>query len=329
MAEIISNIASSGGDFTTWSAWEAAIPANPTDDYTGNGLLEETITDSLVINVSNSNNRIIKMTSGIDHQGDFTKGHNFRHIAVDDGNIQVQTTGTIIIEKLRLTKESTLGSSAAVNINSSTPTVHVRQCLIRTISVNEARALRATGAGQTCYFYNNFLWDSGATTNEWNQFGNGTVYFYNNTFLQTSGTRLRCVNRASGTMTCTNNVLLKLGGATQTAPFAGTMTADSNSVWDTNTYGTNCKNANDLAALADASILKDNSAVTPDLHFKSVTDMNNTGTGADLSGTFTTDIDGTTRGVWTRGADYIPSERFVSPGAGQFLTVGGNTFVVA
>lgn len=331
MAEIISDIASAGGDYTTYEAWEAAIPANPTDDYTANGLLEESITTNLTISFANANLVTTKITTAIPHYGRFDKGHVLYNVA-GDGPVIISHTGPVIIEKIRILKENTGAASALINKTSGSGTITVRQCLMHNKNPGASRGLRVIVAGATLLVYNCMIVDEGATSNDQNVVSNGTLTVNNNTFFSVSGTRDGQIAQYSGTVNQTNNVYLKLAAATVTnvesALYLCTGTKTNNSYWSTTSYGTNPVTSTMVSQLLTGLVLKNNGASTFDLHFKSIGYMDLTGSGFDMSGSYTDDVQGRVRTNWTRGADFALDERFVTGPAGVMLTVGGDRFVV-
>lgn len=301
MAETIKTVGSAGADYTSYTAWEADIAADPVNDQTAKGLLAEVVTDTVAISFSNANLVQTKITTDMAHGGLYAAGHRL-HNTAGNGNLSVAQAGTTIIERIGLTKTNAGAASAVVNVTSSCGTVIVRRCMIKTTNSSASRCMRiTTGTGGANIIVRNcMLADEGAASNDWNICSGGALTFQNCTFLSISGTRDSQVDAFAGTTTITNCSFFKLAAATLTDDVIGSPVADCNSTWATSGFGTNS-----ISKMLATDLLD---SVNPpyNLHWASRAVMVEY-PGADLSGTFTDDIEGDTRdaGPWYMGADYI------------------------
>jgi len=166
----------------------------------------------------------------------------------------------------------------------------VINCIIRTTPVSNTReGLRnvyGTGSGATCYWHNNIIygpWDYGFITST-------TTYYFDNNTLHGC---IDGIREAGGTVVCRNNVVQDSSGSN----FVGS--PDSPSDYNVSDDATSAGGAHDWTT---TSVTFENEG-GDDFHLDSTEDGNYEG--VDLSGIFTTDIDGDTRSDWDCGVDEI------------------------
>lgn len=190
---------------------------------------------------------------------------------------------------------------------SNKPPWYVTNCLCKgdpTWGSNGLRMLGTSAGGYTLYVYNNIAYGFVGVNYYGMNFDYWAVNLYNNTVYGcTSGKGINVVGHGGTNVVAKNNI--SIGNATDFSSNFGT--SSNNLSGDTTAPGTDC-----VKSVTAANTLLDPTGTPPDLHLKAGSAA--IGAGYDLSGTFTTDIDGETRSSWDIGADELISSRVIGPG---------------
>ena len=295
MATVTHTVKSSGGDYSSLSAWEAAqgganlvslgdirqAECYAFEDTTGL-TIDGATTDA-------SNYLRVYVASGNGHGGVAGVGYRIKDDASTVDDILTAADSYTRIEGVEF--DCSLGARG-VRVNATE--VRIERCLVHDYNVygTNSRGIWNSGAF-TWYAINNIVYNglssgsfNGGLYNE-----AGTAYWYNNTVYNCG----RSFNRQGGTVVAKNNI----AQASTTAAWVGTFNAasDYNISDDATAPGTNNKRS--------ATVTFSN-ATSRDLHLSS-SDTTAEDWGADLSADsvfpFSTDIDGDTRSLWSAGAD--------------------------
>lgn len=271
-----------GGDRTSWSAWEGAIPADPGEPYTGQQD-DQNDAGTLTFNVSNSNSHLLTMTVSssnrfIDHGSWPSCSGVEGAMARIDGTVEVRSD-YVVIEWLEHTSTSPMkpwnGASNMV----------IRYCIYHDFTTGIESSVAFTGP---LTLHNCFFWEGGyaAVNNK-----GGVFNIYNCTALdcargfRDNGTAPACYNCIS----LDNN----------NSDYSGTVTGNYNMSSDATAPG-----ATNWRSVTSSNIIENESAGSEDLHMLAANDGSYEG--GDYSGTIgSLDIDGHTRVDWDIGADEL------------------------
>lgn len=235
------------------------------------------------LSTTSTNNLTIKAYGSARTSGIWDTG---RYLLSTNDNFS-GSTDYVVMDGWQLAKAALVGNSTSWTI---------KNCLIKTYTGG------ATNGTMT--LINNIIF---ADTSVGVEFYGANLYAYNNTFY---GFTTYGLWSEVGSITAKNNICV---GSPSAGCFRGTFTAAS-----TNNLSTDSSAPALNTYYRDKTITFVNSAGL-DFHLAS-TDTDAIDKGADLSGTFTTDIDGTTRsGTWDIGAD-----EFVSSGVSTHTTIMRN-----
>lgn len=294
MAEVVKSIQSSGGDYATLAAWEAAIPADQALADPWVAQFDEVMDGGIVtINVSNANSAPHKITAASGYRFNdgaswpaFNPGEGARIVNDNSGNNVLVETPAIIIEWVEIDGAGHPRNGIRVNTGGST-------CTARYLLMHDSQyCLRAFSGDLLAH--NCMVWPNrGTDSNGATVINSGpTLTVYNCTFYAAT---TYGVVQSAGTLNAYNNISVGSGSA----DYSGTIGGDYNLSSDTSAPGTT-----NWQSVAASTILESVTASSEDLHLKS--SVNGTYEGGDYSGTIgSLDIDGDTRSDWDIGADEI------------------------
>ena len=305
-----------GGDYSTLSAWEAA---QQRDLVAADGIAVAEITGTVsgaaeIDGWNTDGTRLIKIRAkpGEEHGGIFGAGAKLISSAtnatlylrefVEVSQLEIENTGTgsiyqcpvwtyvfddgytaNLIDLLLVGNNNTSSNSAGVYIGNRSSTVNIYTSIAKNCG---GAAFYPTGATVTVNIYNSVAINCNTSNNAFRGGINANV----------AGTTIRnCV--------AINN---------NTADFFGTgATVDHNASSDATASGTGSITSVTTAEFADYA--------GGDYHLAS--DSQLIGAGTDLSGTFTTDIDGDTISTWMIGADFYVASGTTITGTPQLQTL--------
>jgi hypothetical protein len=300
-------IKSSGGDYATTTAWEAALTADHSEDQTGT--IEEADWDAsaaatLSINVSNSTSKVITLT--------VTDGYRFTNDANWPDCHQVEQKGgwcqrifvytpNVVLEWLGLQCST---SSSLILVRTGATDLTVRYC----INWGSDMLIRGYQGPHSVVAHHIMGWgsDNRHVTCE---VAGSTVEVYSCTFLG----GVYGLIQSGGTMTAQNVICL----SQSTACFSGTIGGSYNMATDTSAPGTSPWNE-----VTASAIIEDTGSGTENLHLDSAVTAG-AYEGADPTGIGTVDIDGATIYTWDIGADTIGVEGEPGGGGTSRLLGGG------
>jgi len=194
-----------------------------------------------------------------------------------------------IVDGVQLSKNS-YTNIGVIGVNAGTATV--KSCILKVVGTEQFLFATSGGAG-TVEVRNSILYASvryGFYLNS-----SGTVNLNN---VTVAGCPRHGVQRVAGTVNCNNVASIGNGDNSTYFCFSGTITKTNCASTDTTADGTNCE----TGIAHSTSTFVNVTAGSQDYHLVSGSGLIDQG--SDLSGTFTTDIDGETRsGTWDIGAD--------------------------
>lgn len=291
----------SGGDYTTLSAWEAGRQGNLTGLGPEIAECSGNLSDTTAVVVDGWTTTASDYIQIITPQAD-------RHAGVwDTSKYRLEVNGAFFralrivedfvrVEGLQIRQTNSSGyPSAGVQSTSGSADIRFESCIVRSASTS-------TGDGHGVSFN-----------------GNGAMLLRNSVVYTPGGAAVRTHQGYAGTPTTLIQNCTLVGGT------YGVIREDTETVTVTNTYahgGTDAYNGTmtrSTCAHSSASSFSGSTASiahttanflnvtggSEDYHLQSGADATLLTGGADLSGTFTTDIDGETRSDWSIGADEI------------------------
>lgn len=278
---------------TLWEAQNLDLTDSGGDTLTVNvrGATAETATVSIDGWTTGSANTITII-------GDATgKWDDTKYHLVVSGNSDALDIYDPYVTVSNLQVSRTNGSATRDIVEITQTGVTLKNCILKSNAGYATYGINIDGAANsTLYIYNNIIYGLNVTNAKGLFTDSPTaqvVYLYNNTFylntigISTTGSGL--------TLTAKNNICYNNG--TDYVMSAGSLTSSNNLAKDTSSPD----NTYDSKTLY--FINPDTTSATCDYHLEA-RDTDAIDDGADLSGTFTTDIDGATRtGTWDIGAD--------------------------
>lgn len=335
MAVFNYTIKSSGGDYTSLSAFEAALPAVGSDTYIAT--YDEAMTDTTAVTFTGIGGSIVV---------EVTVAEAYRcEGAVSGSHAELVVSGagaartiwnqhpTLTIRHLRIVRDGAGGGSYTLVDSAASGSPLYDSCtFIRRAAAATGGELMVCNAAGGPEFRNCFFVASGFNNGGLNVFNNvaGTPKFYNCTIFVADGT-VAHINSSGGTCVtdCRNCLIIKAAGATAGNCYNGaaarwSVSCTKNAATDASATTPSADGYNSVSATS----IKVPTVGSEDLHFANSAAMVAVGAGADLSGMFTVDIDGQLRSAWYTGGDYVADNRFVTTPSGQFVLVGAQ-FVLA
>lgn len=329
---MISKTIGSAGDYPSLSAAEASIPDSDANDYTFTYI--ESFADTTAVTFSAAsftgsvyvtvdapyrNNRV-DVTTGAHIKGVTITFSAMQNVHIEYLGVLADTVQTALLVSSASATNLYLDKMLVVcTVNPTTPVANV-------IFFQNAAA---TGVKiENCFFVDS----TAASTLCQPITGNsGTLAVWNVSILRVAANGFRGLRAVSTIVIDARNV--KVVGPFATSCFAatggGAFAASSDGLLSTDTTASTYAATTAYNSVSASSVMKSVADGSEDLHWPDRATMQ-TYPGISISGGPTIDIDGTQRAGDFLGADFVPAnDRFVSPGAGQFLTVGGNQFVVA
>lgn len=278
-----------GADYTSLSAAEAGLPDPLTGDYEISCSGSTDDTTSATVNVDTNGYNLYlhgDNTSGVFDEAKYQMKPGAYATAITIAS----PAANVIVEGIQFTGIST--SYSAVYVTDATGSIVIRKCLFQDFTQSaygHAIYFYGTGTSYTGRIaYNNIAWNCAIPYVVWQCQGT----FYNNTANASTEYGLYITQNACNALL--KNNLIK--GST-TADYyvnnngAGTITTAKNYTSDATSPDAGCGSATITFVGGE------------DFHLDS--SMSGTLLGEDLSGTFTTDIDGDTRSSWYAGADEL------------------------
>lgn len=302
-----------GGDYLTFTAWEAAISADPTEEQVGS--LDEKADASgsanTTINVSNSNGVTIKLTAGASYRFDTDAswpelgGSIGANARIDNAGAAVAlnlSTSDYIVEWLEIS------NSGNRCVRAEGTDGIVRFC----IGDGAAFFVEGYASGSVTVHHCMFI-GAGSGTMLYNASGSSSLNAYHCTGFDLT----RGVWKNAGTCNAYNCVMLDCG----VNCYQGSPGGDYNMSTDTTAPGTTT-----WKSVTASNVIEDTGAGTEDLHLLDAVDGSYEG--GDYSATVgSLDIDGDAISDHDVGADEIPSaggaaafpfHRYYAQGAGVF-----------
>lgn len=313
MATFNYTIKSSGGDFTSLSAFEASLPGSGTDTYIAT--YDEALSDTTNVRFNGigvGNTIVVTVAAAYRCKGQLSGSHaELRYTG--SGNVRTlwnDGSHGFTVEHLRIIRDGSGGGSYTL-VDSSFGSPVYKNCTFVRLNVGNGGELAVTNIAGTPAFYNCVFAMQGMNVSGLHmvQIAAGTSKLYNCTFIaRDCPTMLMLLaSSGSGTIDARNCVLLKDNASTN-ACASGSYSGGSNrnATVDGSAPGSNPQTWISIASIAS---WQPPDQMNPD--WASRTRMVEAGVGEDLSSVFTDDITGKTRTEWFKGAFYADSDKFL------------------
>lgn len=326
MADVNKSIKTSGGDYTSASLFEAALPAAGSDRWIGT--YEEAFTDTTAVTftgIGGSVSVVLTVAEAFKCKGAVSGSHAALSVTGAGASRTISNQHPLLtVTHLRIVRDGAGGGSYAIVDGATSGTPIYESCTIirRNGGATGGEAIVTNAAGGAI-FRNCFIVASGCNAAGVSvcNFAAGTPAIMNNTFFLADGTVASSVLSSGTAVTdARNNLCLEAAGATSAACYSGAgarWSGDSTKNAASDTTGTT-PSGDGYNSKAVTSILTQ-TVGSENLHFVSSAEMIACGSGSNLSSLFSTDIDGEVRSGWYTGADWLPT---APDGGGRGLRLG-------
>lgn len=330
MADVNKSIKTSGGDYTSASMFEAALPAAGSDRWIGT--YEEAFTDTTAVTftgIGGTVSVVLTVAAAFRCKGAVTGAHAELAVTGAGASRTLWNQHPLFTaQHLRIIRDGAGGGSYAIVDSAISGTPIYESCTIvrRNGGATGGEAI-VTNAGGGAIFRSCFIVASGYNAAGLSvcNFAAGTPAIMNNTFFLSDGTVASTVISSGTAVTdARNNLCLEAAGATSAACYSGagarwSVSSTKNAASDTTGTTPSGDGHNSKAVTSIIS----QTVGSEDLHFVTSAEMVACGDGSNLGGLFTTDIDGEVRGGWFTGADgYPPANSNARRGLGLRMRLG-------
>ena len=312
MAIVNKSIKSSGGDYTSLSLFEAALPVAGSDTWIGS--YDEAFTDTTAVTFTGIGGSVaveVTVAEAYRCKGAVTGSHA-ELVVTGAGAVRAifNEHPLVTIRYLRISRVGAgAGSYTIVESAISGNPLYDSCTFIRRDGAATGGELLVCNAGGGARFRNCFFVASGYNSGALSVCNNvaGTPALYNCTFFVPDGTVANIYSTSATCVTDMRNCLgVKAAGATVTAVYSGagarwSVASTKNAASDSTGTTPSADGYNTVAV----TVITTQTVGSEDLHFVDYVSMIAAGAGSVLSSIFTVDIDGDTRRGWFTGADCI------------------------